>query len=63
MLHRHMKDAKHDWKISDSNPLHFKLCKGPGVKADKYVTLEYFYYDAAEGEGTFTTAFKNQCPL
>lgn len=53
MVHTHMRDYKHDWKIDAKNPIYFKLPKGPGVKADKYITLEYFYHDCAQAEGSF----------
>ncbi|CAM6104906.1 unnamed protein product [Calypogeia fissa] len=49
IIHTHMKDSKHHWKVDDSNPIFLKLPKGPGLKADKYVTLEYFFHDVVEG--------------
>lgn len=49
-----MKDSKNDWKIQPI-PIFLKIPKGPGLKADKFVTLEYFF-EYEDDRGMFRTA-------
>jgi hypothetical protein len=45
-----MKDARGEFKVDSSNPLHVRLPKGNATKSELFATVEYFFHDGNEDE-------------